>query len=100
VLFHPMLESPIMYMWFDEAEWVIAESAVEAEKVYADYAGFGYVNGAGAERWEQLVDDTVVKLYCDPSGKPCEIGDGKVTALTAKEWVERLGKGYVGSTEG
>lgn len=51
--------------------------------------------------WEEVADDTPIKIWCDPEGnphEPNEKGNGLVTR-TAREWADLQPRGLLCSTE-
>lgn len=82
----------------NDCDWVIAESPDDASKIMHETLG---ADGCDPEDWDEKKPDATVKVWCDAEGNPAEPGEpaNKVIARTAAEWIERLGRGYVGSTE-
>jgi len=54
------------------------------------------------DRWRQLPDDEELGMWCYADGKIAQFdADGsEVVTRTAGEWAGRLGRGFMGSTEG
>jgi hypothetical protein len=93
--------APMLSVYSDDYEWVIAESPEDAYVVTHEATGEvsdpkDYEPG---ERWQKENDDATTSMWCDATGKVCEIGEGVLTKLTNREWITRFGRGYLGGTE-
>lgn len=91
-----------LHVFTDDCEWVIAYSEEDAYAV-AHMATGEQPDPEDFEpngRWDKLDPDAITKMWCNDNGVVCEIGEGKLTALTNREWIARKGRCYLGSTEG
>ncbi len=89
-----------LHMYCDDYEWVIAASKGDATKVWIEaISGVPVIDKPDEERWQELPPDGMTKMWCDASGKPCEIGEGTLVDMTNREWCEKHGRGYIGTTE-
>ena len=94
-------ETPMLHVYANDCEWVVATSLEDAWAVYVESIG-GTVEQAKADACdplEMVPDDKAIAIWADVDGKPCEIGDGTLTKSTALEWATRCGRCYLASTE-
>ena len=90
---------------FSDCDFVVAADVADAWAVLEEQHGDGYHDPddiEGDARWRQLPDDEELGMWCYPDGKIAEFdADGsEVVTRTAGEWAKRLGRGFMGSTEG
>jgi hypothetical protein len=92
----------VLSVYSDDYEWVIAKSPADATEVCVETTGEtrGAHDLSDDERWEALPPFGTTKMWCNADGKVCEQGEGTLTALTNREWIEKIGRGYLGGTEG
>ena len=88
-------------MYFNDNDWVIAESPEEATKLYIAHCGDPGIRD-DEWGWVELPLDKVQKLWVTSDGTisaPGE-GDGAVlVSMTVAEEIEKFGRGYVGSLD-
>lgn len=90
-----------LHVFGDDCEWVIAFSLDDAREVLGKFWGGDFPDGPSWDCWEQQSDDSTMTVWCDAGGKPTEPhseGSREVT-LTNREWCDRLGRGYLCTTE-
>jgi hypothetical protein len=92
-----------LHVFGDEYEWIVARDEEDAVGIWCEFNGTTrtehHPSDIGLER---LPGDSRLSIWCDrDTGKPGEIdGDNcDLVTLTCAEWVERLGRGYLGTTE-
>lgn len=91
-----------LHVYSNDCEWEVARSKDDAAILCTEATG--YVRDENEptdeERWEELPSDGTTKMWCDADGKPGEIGEGTLVEMTNREWCEKHGRGYLGTTEG
>jgi len=87
---------------FAAVEWVIALSKEDAVRVWCEFTGVDEeVADDEEDDWEQLPDDKLFNMWVDPeTGKPGEIGEGQLVTYPCSYWIEKMGRCYLGTTEG
>jgi hypothetical protein len=85
-------------LWYNDCDYVVATSAADATAQYLKFTGADRCDNFD---WQRVADDKQIGMWCDGDGIISEPGDGgnAVVKRPAREWVERYGPGYLGSTE-
>lgn len=84
------------------SNWVIAYSAEDAAEAYADSIGEYMHEEYGSQLWEPIAATFRLRIWCDSSdGMPTEPGgsDAVEVELTCGEWVSRMGRGFLCTSE-
>jgi hypothetical protein len=86
----------ILRIWYNGNDRVIAESAAEAEQLVCKQ-----LHGSDKyelDPFEALPDDHHISICVDADGQLSD-DSSRVLRLTAREWAEREGKGYLCSND-
>lgn len=94
-----------LHVFHDGWNWVVAASAEEAVKAYAEHIGDDICpdeDGGAPEHWKQLSDEVTIEIWCDEDGSITEVeADGaEPVGRTCAAWIARNGWGFLCSTEG
>jgi len=80
-------------------DWVVAYDVEDARNLYCAHLGED-VDDYDVHEWKQLADDKAALYWLDPeTGTLTDEYDGVLTTLTAREVVERFGRGFVASVD-
>lgn len=86
-------------VWYSEAagEWVVAFDEIDAFAAWADHNGLDDVERGSPEapRFVELNGDEKLSINVDDEGSICDCEEGEPLELTAKEWAEREGRGWL-----
>lgn len=83
-----------LHVYFNEVEWVIAESEDEASKIWFEFTGESPEDYPDDELvWDRWDDDRELSIYDETLDKPTTL------VKTCKEWIELKGRGFLCSTE-
>lgn len=75
-----------MNVYCDDYVWVVAESPEDAEQAYAETFGDRHDDPEfKLTDWAELDDDELITIMADKGS----------TTLTAAEWVEKCGRGFL-----
>ncbi len=92
--------TPPLYIYATECDWVCAFDKHDALNQWCKAIG-ETADGYDPDDWERVPDDKSLSFWCDAEGniaEPEETGNTPIKK-TAREWVEKCGRGYLGSTE-
>ena len=84
------------------SNWVVAHSEEDAAEAYADSIGEYMHEEYGAQLWEPLPEASRLRIWCDSSdGMPTEPRGSEAVEvnLTCGEWVSRMGRGFLCTSE-
>ena len=85
-----------LHVFSDGCEWAIAKNKDDLVLVMNEFNG---TDDFVPEHWEEEPHEKKLKISCDDLGMPCEHGEGQVVTLTHREWCEKMGRGYLCTTE-
>ena len=92
-------EAKALHVFDDDVDKVVAYSPDDAWLVWCAETGSDPEED-GAARFFQMPDDETIFIWCI-DGKPCEHGElgGAPIKLTCREWADRVGRGFLCSSE-
>ena len=83
----------MLNMYTNDVDWVIANSPEDAKKVCAEHIGCSVDDLSDDDEWDELPADGSLKVTdADEPGSPSE-------TLKNSEWIQRMGRSFVASTE-
>ncbi len=97
----PPPDRAVVHIYDNDCDWVCAASPEDALAVWLEFTGEKPSDGYRVEDWLLVPDDKPLGFWCDADGKiaePCA-PENSVVKKPAREWVEKCGRGYLGSTE-
>ncbi len=81
-----------------EADTIIAAGIDDAWTVWSEHTGERRQDYEG--QIEELPMDAEIGIWCDTEGQPAEPGgDNRLIKLSAAEWIDRVGRGFLCSSE-
>lgn len=96
------IEERALHVWcYAGCEWVIARDVTDARQVYVGHLGPPQPDEADPSEWAQWDDERPLSLWTNGAGYVGEPGESgcELESQSCRVWVNRLGRGYVGSTE-
>lgn len=87
-------------MYFNGNDWVIASNKKEALRLWCEAMGEKKEDYEKEMEWEVLNESKILNIWCDAQGTPSGDNDNayKISG-SVSFWIEKLGKGYVGSLD-
>lgn len=76
---------------------VVAYSEEDAWSVLIEHRG-GDLDDYEGDVMAEVAPDEVIRIYVDSDGQPTD-DEGEIAALTAREWAQRCGRGFLCSSE-
>lgn len=88
-----------LHVFSNDFEWVIARNMDDVYALFAENPGWSQPEDW--EDWGQEDDAAEHTIWCDEGGKPTEphSEDSSRVTLTNAQWCERIGRGYLCTTE-
>lgn len=89
-----------LYVTPDGTEWVIAANEDDAWRVHQEHTGEER-DDFSEPWWKKLDPNDQLEIYVDADGVPTDPDEDGASplALSAKEWIERRGRGWLCTTE-
>lgn len=87
-----------LYAWTDGAETIIAGDLDEAKRIQREVTGIDAETQAD-QVWKQEPDGAVLAIHWNEERGCAGESDDPLLKLTAAEWCEKAGKGWLCSTE-